>query len=476
MDGETTEVKGSAKDPYILKNTGGVYSCTCPAWRNQSVAIESRTCKHLRQYLGEEFEKQRLGGEIPARSGRAPGSSTTRKQQAMDGAEGTAEDASTPGLLLAHSWDGTHDLTGWWMSEKLDGVRAYWDGSKFISRQGNVYHAPDWFIENLPSDVHLDGELWLDRKGFQRAVSIVRRQDKNNDWKDITFVVFDAPLLEDPFEARMAFIQTTLDEIGSKYALAHQHVRCNSIDHLREELRRVEAIGGEGLMLRQPSSKYEVGRSFTLLKVKTFHDAEATVIEILPGTGKHKGRMGALQVELADGTRFSVGTGFADAQRENPPELGSTITFRYQELSDRGVPRFPSFVRVRTDADQLPSAKLSAAAPGVKVASGNDTRDETERAERSSEARGALHSDPEFNNKTSSLNEGSWREFQFVEGTSSKFWKISCSGNEVIVCFGKIGTQGQAKPKSFSTPAEAKAHMEKLIAEKTGKGYLEVFN
>ena len=51
-DGETAEVKGSARTPYILKNVGGVYSCTCPAWRNQSVSIERRTCKHIRGLPG----------------------------------------------------------------------------------------------------------------------------------------------------------------------------------------------------------------------------------------------------------------------------------------------------------------------------------------------------------------------------------------------------------------------------------------
>jgi DNA ligase-1 len=127
-------------------------------------------------------------------------------------------------------------------------------------------------------------------------------------------------------------------------------MRCRSVEHLREELDRIDALGGEGLMLRQPGSRYEPGRSPTLLKVKRFHDAEAQVIEHQPGAGRHKGRLGALLVALPNGTTFSVGTGLTDAQRDNPPRLGSTITFRYQELSERGVPRFPSFVGVRSDA------------------------------------------------------------------------------------------------------------------------------
>lgn len=125
--------------------------------------------------------------------------------------------------------------------------------------------------------------------------------------------------------------------------------RCEGTEHLRRALAEVEAQGGEGLMLRQPGTFYEVGRSSTLLKVKSFFDREAIVVAHQPGSGKHKGRLGALLVALPDGTQFSVGTGFSDAERRDPPPVGSVITFRYQELSDGGVPRFPSYVDIRTD-------------------------------------------------------------------------------------------------------------------------------
>src|SRR5512137_877373 len=106
-DGESIAMQGSGAKPYILKNLGGVYSCTCPAWRNQSAPIERRTCKHLRKLRGEEAERERLGAELPARP------------TAPDG-----EEKDGPPLLLAQTWDNAADLTGWWMSEKLDGVRA----------------------------------------------------------------------------------------------------------------------------------------------------------------------------------------------------------------------------------------------------------------------------------------------------------------------------------------------------------------
>jgi DNA ligase 1 len=328
-DGESVEMQGSGRLPYVLKNTGGVYSCSCPAWRNQSVAIEKRTCKHLRKHRGEEAEQARIGADLPA----AP--------------KAAAAEGKAPPLLLAHSWENDIDLAGWWMSEKLDGVRAYWDGKQFYSRQGNLFHAPDWFIAELPA-VPLDGELWLARKAFQRTVSIVRRQDKSDLWKELSFLVFDAPAQSDPFERRLEFIKETLAEKKLSHVQPHEHTPCKNLDHLKTELIRVEGLGGEGLMLRQPGSRYVAGRSATLLKVKTFHDAEASVLEHLPGAGRHKGRLGALLVQLPGGTKFSVGTGFSDRQRGNPPPVGSTIIFRYQELTDAGVPRFPSFVRVFT--------------------------------------------------------------------------------------------------------------------------------
>jgi DNA ligase-1 len=331
-DGATAEVQGSGSKPYILKNVGGVYSCTCPAWRNQSVAIDKRTCKHLRKFRGDDAETARIGSDSPSPKTTVP-----------------KADVTAPPLLLAESWDNESNLAGWWMSEKLDGFRAYWNGSMFLSRLGNPIHAPDWFMVGLPA-VPLDGEMWLGRKAFQRTSSIVRRQDKSDHWKEIRFVVFDAPQVDAVFESRIDFLKNHIAQHKPPYAVAHAHELCKDVDHLRQELTRVEALGGEGLMLRQPSSRYAVGRSSSLLKVKTFHDAEATVIAHQPGAGRHKGRLGALVVELANGVRFNVGTGFSDAQRENPPTVGSVIAFRYQELSDGGVPRFPSFVGVRLDA------------------------------------------------------------------------------------------------------------------------------
>lgn len=369
-DGESTEVQGSGSSRYKLRNVGGVYSCSCPAWRNQSIRIEKRTCKHLKAFRGEDVELARISGAVPttsSTSSRSSSTNTTTAPAATTSPVASSSSAQVPPLLLAHSWDQSQDLTGYWMSEKLDGIRAYWNGKTFISRLGNEFYAPDWFIEGLPNMI-LDGELWAGRKKFQRATSIVRRQDRSDHWKEITYVVFDAPAMAAPFEDRLAEIDKHVSPDRTPYARALEQVRCRGMDHLREELDRVEKLGGEGLMMRRPGSKYEVGRSFTLLKVKTFHDAEALVVGHQAGTGKHKGRLGSLLAELPNGIRFSVGTGLSDKERESPPPIGSTITFRYQELSDTGVPRFPSYVGERHDVHGPPAAPRAPPKPPVEPA------------------------------------------------------------------------------------------------------------
>jgi DNA ligase-1 len=204
-------------------------------------------------------------------------------------------------------------------------------------------------------------------------------------------------------------------------------------------------------MLRQPGSIYEVGRSSTLLKVKNFRDAEAVVMDHQAGKGKFKGKMGALVVQMEDGTEFSVGTGFSDAQRGSPPPIGSTITFRYQELSDAGVPRFPSFVRVRKRAAE---------------ATIDDDKKATKKAAIVARKKSAGKKKP-------SATSASTRYFEFVEGKSNKFWEISIDGGNVTVRYGRIGSSGTTKTKEFDDTDAADTHAEKLIAQKTGKGYTE---
>jgi DNA ligase 1 len=442
-DGESVEVQGSGAKPYVLKNVGGVYSCTCPAWRNQSVGPERRTCKHLRKYRGDDAEEARLGGALPAKPVRAKDDDAA---------------SSEPALLLAEQWDNSLDPQGWWMSEKLDGVRAYWDGKQFLSRQGNLYHAPDWFIAGLPS-TPLDGELWLDRKAFQRTVSIVRRQDKGEPWRTIRYLVFDAPAAGGPFEDRLQFLKDEVGRWKNSFTSLHEHAICRDVEHLREELKRIESLGGEGLMLREPRSKYIAGRSSSLLKVKTFFDAEATVLRHEPGKGRHEGRLGALTVRLPNGKEFSVGTGFSDRDRERPPAIGSLITFRYQELSDAGIPRFPSYVGLRRDVPQQPPAAAK------KEAESQPAKPAKKGAKVSVSAKPAKTSEPAL---------PSSRYFECQEGTSNKFWEVGVVGTKLTVRWGRIGSKGQSKTKTLPSSDAAWAERDSLIESKLSNGYHEI--
>lgn len=338
-DGDVTYVQGSGSKPYELKNVGGVLSCSCPAWRNQGATIDKRTCKHLRKVRGDAAEASRVGAPaVPAKSVKG------RKLRPDEKAK-----ANGPPILLAHSLEDYEDLdpTGWWYSEKLDGVRAYWNGKDFISRQGNIFHAPDWFKAPLPKGVILDGELWMGRRMFQKTLSVVRRHNWGDLSKCVRYVIFDVPEHGGTFEARInaAFNHTIAANVP--HFRAHPHDLVKSRDHLMAELAKIEALGGEGLMIRKPGSLYEVGRSDTLLKAKPFKDDEGTVLEHVPGKGKHAGKLGGLVVQLANGKTLNIGTGLTDEERRNPPPVGCRITFRYTELTDGGIPKCASFVAAR---------------------------------------------------------------------------------------------------------------------------------
>ena len=259
-----------------------------------------------------------------------------------------ATENQTPRLLLANVWNPSIDPTGWWMSEKYDGLRGYWDGQKLWSRKGNLIHAPDYFLAELPRDIALDGELWIGHGKFEETMSIVRSENPDDRWEGVRYMVFDAPQAKGTFEQRMQFLRATVSE-GNRFVRVVAQERCQGVAQLLAERDRVVRQGGEGLMLRQPESAYEAGRSPTLLKVKPYDDAEATVIAYEPGKGKFAGKLGALRVRTDDGREFSIGSGLSDADRKSPPPVGTVITYRFQGLTAKGLPRFPSYLRVRRD-------------------------------------------------------------------------------------------------------------------------------
>ncbi len=264
----------------------------------------------------------------------------------------TPAETQAPPIMSPYTWEPHMDIRGWWMSEKYDGIRGYWTGRQLVSRVGNVSATPPWFTENFPA-VPLDGELWIGRDTFSELSSIVLDQTPDEAaWKRVRYMIFDAPQASGGFEDRLDFARQWFDRHPNAAVTIVDHEICKDAEHLRQKLTEIEAQGGEGLILRRPQSPYTVGRSRDILKVKTYQDADAVVIGYRPGKGRHAGRLGALLVELPNGVRFAIGTGFKDAERDNPPPIGSTIKFKYHGLTKTGKPRFASFLRVRKEFKQ----------------------------------------------------------------------------------------------------------------------------
>ena len=265
-----------------------------------------------------------------------------------------AASVSAAPLMLANVYHPSVPLVDYWVSEKYDGVRGYWDGKQLLTRGGERINAPAWFTAGWPA-IPLDGELWAGRGQFARAVSTVRQQTPIDDaWRGMRFMVFDLPAQGGPFTDRIPQLNQLLATLAVPWVQPVAQSRVASHQALQAQLTKTVKLGGEGLMLHRGASLYRAHRSDDLLKVKTHEDAEARVIAHIPGKGKYAGLLGALVVQMPDergqpGRRFKLGTGFTDAQRERPPAVGSWVTYRFRGLNDSGTPRFASFMRVRED-------------------------------------------------------------------------------------------------------------------------------
>ena len=257
--------------------------------------------------------------------------------------------ADAPALLLANVYRPGMRLADYWVSEKYDGVRGYWDGHTLRTRGGETVAAPAWFTAGWP-DTPMDGELWAGRGRFSHAQSTVRQQQPDDAaWREMRFMVFDLPAHGGTFDQRLPALNKLIESLDQPWVQAVPQQRVASDAALQKLLLRTVRAGGEGLMLHRGASMYRAGRSDDLIKVKTHEDAEAKVVAHLPGQGRHAGRLGALVVEMPSGQRFRLGAGLTDAERDHPPPVGSWVTYRFRGTHDSGVPRFASFVRVRDD-------------------------------------------------------------------------------------------------------------------------------
>lgn len=249
-------------------------------------------------------------------------------------------------MLASHMPEGI-EVAAYLVSEKLDGVRARWDGRALWTRAGHRIQVPAWFTRGWPA-VALDGELWLGRGRFDAGSGLVRAGDVADPaWRQLRFMVFDLPADADGFAQRSRRLASLLEPAPAPTIARVRQLHFASHAALEAHLRAVVAAGGEGLMLQHALAPYRAGRSDTLLKLKLARDAEARVVGYRAGKGKYAGMVGALLVEDERGRRFAVGSGLRDADRAAPPPIGSLVTFRYDGLTAKGTPRFARYLRVR---------------------------------------------------------------------------------------------------------------------------------
>ncbi len=256
---------------------------------------------------------------------------------------------SAPAVQLALVFHAGIEPAAYWVSEKYDGVRAIWDGHELRFRSGRRVPAPDWFVAALPSEP-LDGELWLGRGRFDELSAIVRKTSPlDYEWRRIQYMIFDQPGGAGTFDERLQHLQGLIDGRGTAWLRLIRQFRVADRDALTRELHAVVSGGGEGLMLHRADALYRSGRNDDLLKLKLRQDAEATVVGHEPGKGRLAGKLGALRLKTPEGREFRLGSGFSDEERAHPPAVGRTVTYRYQELTKQGIPRFPRYWRTHEE-------------------------------------------------------------------------------------------------------------------------------
>ncbi len=248
-------------------------------------------------------------------------------------------------ILLLKTWK-DQNVSGWLMSEKLDGIRAIWDGRTLRTRGGKRIAPPQSFLEAFPPFA-IDGEIWSHREDFQNIQAIVMDHQPSEEWQKLTYNIFDVPDAEGGLQHRLTKLADWLQLHPTPYIHILEQTPCRDNAHLEVFRRTIEAKGGEGVVVRNPDAPYEKKRTANALKVKSFQDDECLVTAHHEGKGQFVGMLGAFSCRLPNGKVFKIGSGLKKNDRLNPPPIGATITFKHQGWTDGGKPRFPVFLRVR---------------------------------------------------------------------------------------------------------------------------------
>lgn len=249
--------------------------------------------------------------------------------------------AQKPKLFLLNNYSEDINVTSWYMSEKLDGVRAYWDGEKLISRSGKIFAAPKFFIKGFPKH-ELDGELWSKRGDFSNIASIVNKKEPHEGWKNLTYNIFEVPNAKGNLLERLESIKNK-----TQYLRVIEQIKVQNRDDLETFLINIEEKGGEGVVVRDGELPYYTGRDNNSLKVKNYIDEECEVIGYNKGQNKYENMTGSLVCKMDNLQIINIGSGLTNHQREIPPKIGAIIIFKYYGLTSKGNPRFPVFLRVK---------------------------------------------------------------------------------------------------------------------------------
>ncbi len=253
-------------------------------------------------------------------------------------------DATT--LQKAKTYKGYENISGWYMSEKLDGIRGYWNGRYFLSKNGNKIHTPKWFTKNFPS-YELDGELWSKRGDFENIQSIVLDDTPSKHWREISYHIFEAPNQDGNFTKRLEIAKNYFAKKELIHVQIIKQIRCKDKNHLNQFMQKVIKKEGEGVIIKDASLLYFAGRSSDILKVKQFSDLEGVIIDINKGKGMFKDLMGSLTLRLDNGVIFKLGGGFTIQERKISYDIGTVVTFKHYGFTKNKKPKFASFLRVR---------------------------------------------------------------------------------------------------------------------------------
>jgi len=252
-----------------------------------------------------------------------------------------------PAIQQATPYKAIAEINQYWLSEKLDGMRGYWNGKQLLTRQGHVINNPQWFTKSWPN-IPMDGELWIKRDYFQQTMSCIRRKLIDElCWQSVHFMIFDLPKHDGTFTERITAMKQLTKKINSSYLSMIEQFKLTTVEELHQTLNKIVDNNGEGLMLHHGGAYYHIGRTNNIMKLKKHYDAEAVVMAHIGGKGKYQGLLGALQVKTTEGITFKIGSGFNDKERHKPPVIGSLITFKYNGKTKAGIPRFARFFRVR---------------------------------------------------------------------------------------------------------------------------------